>query len=389
MRIVFGVHHLFFLRSHRFEIVQGARKRGWETHILTGPRADPRDEPAAADLLALGCELHEIDLSRTGTSPSDLFGTARAIERCYRAIRPDLAHHITPKVVSLGAIGARRAGVPALVHAISGLGFMFSGDGLRARARSIGASTLYAYALRHHNQAVIVQNERDLAALRRLRLPEGTRFLHLPGSGVDLERFRATPLPSAAVPIVVLPARMVPDKGIHTFVDAARILKRDGVAVRMVLCGPLDPSNPKAMSEAELDALTAPGEALVEWWGHREDMPQVFAEATAVALPSFYGEGLPLALAEAAAAGRAIITTDMPGCRDTVIDGESGLLIPPKDAPALAAAIASVIGDRARAAAMGLRARRLAEERFSLHDVVDRHFELYEWLRGRIRAAAA
>ncbi len=391
MRIAFGVNHHFFLRSHRYAIVQEARARGWETHILTGPWSDPRDGRAAADFVALGCELHEIDLSRTGTSPGDLLGTARAIERVYRSIRPDIAHHITPKVVSLGAIGARRAGVPALVNAISGLGFMFSGDGLRARARSLGASTLYAYALRHPNQAVIVQNERDLAALRRLRLPEGTRFEHLAGSGVDLERFRATPVPHAdgatAAPIVVLPARMVPDKGIHTFVEAAGILRRNGVRVRMVLCGPLDPGNPKAFSPDELSALTS-GETHVEWWGHRDDMPTVYAEASIVALPSYYGEGLPLALAEAAAAGRPIITTDLPGCRDTVVDGESGVLIPAKDAAALASAITSLVGDPPRAAAMGRRGRTLAEDRFALRDVVDRHFELYEWLHGRIRAAA-
>lgn len=386
MRIAFGVNHHFFLRSHRYAIVREALARGWETHILTGPRSDPRDGPAAADFLALGCVLHEIDLSRTGTSPADLIGTARAIERVYRNIRPDLVHHITPKVVSLGAIGARRAGVPALVNAISGLGFMFSGDGFRARARSLGASSLYAYALRHANQAVIVQNARDLAALRRLHLPEGTRFVQLAGSGVDLDRFRATPLPLGDRPsIVVLPARMVPDKGIHTFVEAARILRRDGVNVRMVLCGPLDPGNPKALSPEELTALTSDDANPVEWWGHREDMPTVYAEASVVALPSYYGEGLPLALAEAAAAGRPIITTDLPGCRDTVVPGDSGVLIPAKDAEALATAIASVLGNPSHAAAMGRRARELAEERFALQDVVGGHFELYEWLRGRIR----
>jgi len=378
MKIAFGVNPLFFLRSHRFAIVQEARRRGWETHVFSGPLNDPRDVPAAADLRDIGCHVHEVPLSRSGRSVRELGTTTRAIERLYREIRPDLAHHISPKVVSLGAIAARRAGVPALVHAISGLGFMFSGDGLRGRARSLGASALYASALRHGNQVVIVQNERDLEAMRRLRLPAATRFVQLPGSGVDLERFRATPLPQGGKPIIVLPARMVPDKGLFTFAEAAALLQRDGVDVRMALVGPLDPGKLGGLSVEDMHALTASG--AVEWWGLREDMPAVYEESTVVALPSFYAEGLPLALAEAAAAGRPIVTTALPGCRDTVIDGESGILIPPKDAEALAAAIATIVGDRAKAAAMGKAGRGLAESRFGLAGVVDRHFELYDWL---------
>ena len=173
---------------------------------------------------------------------------------------------------------------------------------------------------------VIVQNERDLKALSRLRLPGNTRFVRLFGSGVDLDRFRATPLPSGP-PTVVLPARMLRDKGVLDFAEAGRILKRDGVHVRMVLCGPLDAANPAALSSSEMAELTSSG--AVEWWGQCEDMPGVLSQATIVALPSYYAEGLPLALAEAAAAGRAIVTTNMPGCRDTVVDGESGTLVPP------------------------------------------------------------
>lgn len=384
MRIAFSVNPLFFLRSHRFAIVQEARRRGWETHILSGPYNDPRDAPAAADFRALGCQMQEIELSRSGSSLPELIRTTRSIERFYRAVRPDLAHHISPKVVSLGAIAARRAGVPALVHAIAGLGFMFSGEGLRGRARAFAASALYASALRHRNQVVIVQNDRDMEAMRRLHLPRDTRFIHLPGSGVDLERFRATPLPSGT-PVVVLPARMVPDKGLFTFAEAASILRRDGIDVRMALVGPLDPGKLGGFSEEDMGRLTAEGN--VEWWGHRDDMPALYAEATIVALPSFYAEGLPLALAEAAAAGRPIVTTDLPGCRDTVVDGESGLLIPAKDGRALASAIASIVQNPAKAAAMGRAGRTLAEERFGLQDVVDRHFEMYEWLRGRIQSA--
>jgi glycosyltransferase involved in cell wall biosynthesis len=382
MKIAFGVNCLHFLRSHRFAIVQEARKRGWETHILAGPRTDQRDHTAAAEFTDLGCVIHEIEMSRSGRHLRELWRTVRSITNVYRGIRPDLVHHISPKMVLLGSVSARRTGVPAVVNAISGLGFMFTDTGAGSRLRGLGGLALYAFALRHENQVIIVQNERDLRALQGLHVPATTRFVRFFGSGVDLQRFRTTEFPSGA-PIVILPARMLTDKGILVFCEAASILKSNGIQVRMVLCGPLDIENPGGVSLTDMEALTASG--AVEWWGQRANMPEVLAQATIVALPSHYAEGLPLALAEAAAAGRPIITTDLPGCRDTVIQGESGLLIPPRDAPALADAITVIVRDRSRALQMGAAGRKLAESRFGLTEVVRGHFEQYAWLRDKSR----
>jgi glycosyltransferase involved in cell wall biosynthesis len=377
VRFAFAVNNLHFLRSHRHALVRAACAQGWDVHVVSAPHENERDAAAAAEYDALGVTRHRVPLSRAGTSPADLTRTVRALTATYRAIRPAIVHQVTPKLVTLGSLAARRAGVPALVNAISGLGTVFSDDGQQGRLRSRAARLLYAAALRHPRQAIIVQNERDEGTLRTLGLPPATRFLRLPGSGVDLARFRPMPEP-AGVPVVLLPARMLADKGVLVFADAAALLRARGVDVRMALSGPLDPGNPRGLTADDLAALQQ--RTGVEWWGHRDDMPAVFAGASIVCLPSHYGEGLPLALAEAAAAGRPIITTDLPGCRDTVVDGVSGLLVPPRSPAALAEAIAALAADPTRRARMGVAARRHAEAHFAIRAIVEAHLAVYDAL---------
>jgi glycosyltransferase involved in cell wall biosynthesis len=377
MRIAFAVNSIYFLRSHRRPLVARAVELGWDVHLVCGPDADERDLAARTDFQSLGCTIHDIPLTRSGTGPADLAKTTAALTALFRSIRPAIVHNITPKLVTLGSIAARRAQVPAVVNAISGLGFMFSGTGLVSRVKSTAARAFYALALRHPNQAIIVQNDRDRQALESLSLPTRTRFHHFYGSGVDLGTFCVAPLPSG-VPVVVLAARLLRDKGIPEFAEAARILRQRGVAARFVLCGSLDPGNPAALTQSELDVLVSEG--VVEYWGQRSDMARVYAQATVASLPSYYGEGLPLTLAEAAACGRAIVTTDLPGCRDTVIDGESGYLVPPRDGDALAVALAELVQSPSLAAQMGSASRSLAEKRFNVAAVVAGHFEIYEQL---------
>lgn len=384
-RLLFAVNNVHFLRSHRHALVLAARQDGWEVQVVAGPEENARDAAAATEYRALGVPVHRVHLTRAGLAPWDMGRTWLDLVQCYRRVQPVLVHHVTPKMVTVGSMAARAAGVPAVVNAISGLGTVFA-DGAKVTRRAKLARALYRASLRHRVQAVIVQNERDESVLRGLNLPDGTRYLRLPGSGVDLSRFRPEP-PPPGPPLVVLPARILREKGVAEFAAAAPIVASAGVSARFALCGPLDPGNPSGIEAAELEALCRT--TGVEWLGHRADMPAVFASATIVCLPSYYGEGLPLALAEAAASGRAIVTTDSPGCRDTVIPGVSGLLVPPRDAQAVAAAVVDILRTPGRAAAMGEAGRRFAEHAFAVEHIVAEHLALYRELSGPLAPLSA
>jgi glycosyltransferase involved in cell wall biosynthesis len=196
------------------------------------------------------------------------------------------------------------------------------------------------------------------------------------GSGVDLAQFVDAPMPTG-VPVVVFPARLLADKGVFEFVAAARLLRGKGVAARFVLAGLVDAANPTSVTKVQLEAWTAEG--VIENWGYRSDMPQVFSSASVVVLPS-YREGLPKALLEAAACGRAVVTTDVPGCRDAIDPGVTGLLVPVREVAPLAQAIEQLLLNPARREAMGQAGRRLAEREFDVNAVVDKHLAIYQKL---------
>jgi glycosyltransferase involved in cell wall biosynthesis len=200
------------------------------------------------------------------------------------------------------------------------------------------------------------------------------------GSGVDLRQYVHSSIPSG-VPVVVLAARLLADKGVREFVHAARLLKQRGVFCRFCLVGTVDPANPTSLTDAELAQWVSEG--VVEVWGHRSDMPQVLAGAQIVVLPSYYGEGLPKVLIEAAACGRAVVTTDHPGCRDAIAPGVTGVLVPVRDAQALAEAIQDLLDHSDKCAAMGRAGRDLAERAFDVRQVVAAHLQIYEELMAK------
>ena len=196
------------------------------------------------------------------------------------------------------------------------------------------------------------------------------------GSGVDLSVFKASPLPSG-VPVVILPSRMLTEKGVYEFVEAAKIVNNSKKMARFVLVGDIDQFNPSSVSQDELSAWENMG--VVEGLGFCDDMHSVLSIATIITLPS-YREGFPKAIIEAAACGRAVVTTDVPGCRDAIEDGVTGLLVPVRDAKALAKAIISLLDDRERCAEMGRAGRRRAEQLFDVNFVVEKHMEIYHEL---------
>ncbi|MCC6648056.1 MAG: glycosyltransferase family 4 protein [Polyangiaceae bacterium] len=378
MRALLVVNTAAFYLSHRRPIGRALRAAGLDVTIAAAPSAD-----AAREIEADGLRFEPLPLAPAGRSPSAEARTVAALVALYRRLRPDVVHHVTIKPVLYGSIAARALSIP-VINAVSGLGYAFipqPGAPLAHRALGRGVDLAYRAALAGERTRVIFQNPDDLA-----RFVEGghvprarTRLVR--GSGVDLSRFAPAPRP-AGPPLVVLPARMLRDKGVVELVEAARVVKRARPEVRFALVGGNDSENPATLSTAELEAWVTEG--VVEWWGHRRDMPEVLRQASLVALPS-YREGLPLALAEAAACGRAVVTTDVPGCREVVRHGETGWLVPPRASGPLARAIEEALSDDAELDRRGAASRALAERELSVDAVVSQTLDVYrELLGGRL-----
>jgi glycosyltransferase involved in cell wall biosynthesis len=266
-------------------------------------------------------------------------------------------------------------GVPAVVNALAGLGHLSLADDAFHRILRRGVRLGFKAALRHRNMRVIFQNEDDRGAFVGRGIVRGEQTVIVPGSGVDPGLFRPSARPRGNPPVVVLPSRMLYTKGVVEFVEAARILRAKGVSARFVLVGEPDPDNPASIPAAELARWSAEG--AVECQGRRDDMPAVYAASDLVVLPS-YREGMPKVLIEAAACGLPAVTTDVPGCRDVVEHGRSGLVVPVRDhGRELAAAIERIVADEALARSMGRRGRELVLERFALERIVERTLAIY------------
>jgi len=311
---------------------------------------------------ALGAIPIDYELSRTSIDPVKDLRAIIELRRNLRRLRPDVALTYFVKPVIYGSIASRLAGVPRRAAMIEGLGFVFMDDpratSLRRRALRVVVSAMYRFALRL-NHRVFFLNSDDLDELVQARIVNPQVTVQLDGIGVDLEHFCPMPPPGGPV-IFVMVARMLREKGVYDFVDAARRLKAESPHLIFRLVGDIDP-NPGSIDRKEL--MKWHDEGLIEWTGHVEDVRPHLQSATAFVLPS-YREGLPRSTQEAMACGRAIVTTDVPGCRDTVVDGINGYLVPPRDPSALAAAMSRLAARPSTAAEMGVQSRQMAERRF-------------------------
>lgn len=373
-RLLIVVNVDWFFVSHRLSIALAALRHGYEVHLATEITTH------ADSLRKLGLTIHPLPSMRRRSSLAGSFRIFAEIFRLCRGLNPDVVHLVTIRPVLLGGIAARLAGVKGVVAAISGLGFVFSDTGLRASIRRHLVSRLYSFALRQRNIRVIFQNSADRDTVTALAGVSDAHVEMIPGSGVDLDRFRPVPIPEGP-PVVMLAARMLRDKGVLDFVAAARVLRASGHGLgrvaRFVMVGSIDAGNPASLSQSEMRSLEAEG--AVELWGSKRDMWEILPKASVIVLPS-YREGLPKVLIEAAACGRAVVTTDVPGCRDAIVPGVTGLLVPPRRPDQLASAIECLLGDPARCAAFGDAGRRLAKRSFGIEGVVERHLDIYSAL---------
>lgn len=353
--------------THRLPLARGAVEAGFDVTVVARVRRD------GDRIRATGAHLAPLALRRGSANPLAEARTLFQLVRLYRVLRPDIVHHVALKPVIYGTIAAALAGIPRTINALAGLGYVFTSHRPLARLLRPAVLAAYRWLLGRPAGWVVLQNPDDRRELVSAGAVAPERITLIRGSGVDLAEFPVTPEP-AGPPVVVLPSRLVWDKGVREFVEAAGELLRNGISARFALVGDRDPDNPTSVPPGQLEAWQASG--VIEWWGHRADMPAVFAESHLVCLPS-YREGLPKVLLEAAASGRAIVTTDVPGCREVVRHGENGLLVPARTVGPLAHALGELIADPARRARLARRGREIVEAEFSVQRVVEAHVSLY------------
>lgn len=360
-----------FFISHRVAVAEAAKKMGYETHIAT------MDGEAVRHIKEKGFIHHSLPLSRSGSNPLRELFSLFAIWRLLWKVKPNILHLVTIKPVIYGGIAARLAPVKGVVAAISGLGFVFLSQGIKATVFRKIVSVSYKLALGKKKLRVIFQNPEDCAVLTGLGIVDISKVEMIPGSGVDLNLYSYVPESIAQPPVICFAARLLRDKGVFEFVEAAKILQQKGIAARFQIIGDVDPGNPATITPAEI--ATWRDEGFVELLGYRKNIEELFAGANIVTLPS-YREGLPKVLIEAAACGRAVVTTDVPGCRDAIDPNVTGLLVPVRNALALANSLECLIQNDDIRQRMGIQGRALAERVFDINKIVQQHLDIYSKL---------
>jgi lipopolysaccharide/colanic/teichoic acid biosynthesis glycosyltransferase/glycosyltransferase involved in cell wall biosynthesis len=363
--------------SYRMPLALAASQAGFEIHVAAPPG---HCESMIRDA---GFTFHPLPMTRSGMGVGEL-ACLMHLYLLYERLKPDLVHHLRLKPVLYGGLAAYAARVPAQVSMPTGLGHVFTAQTRKALVLRTITLAGCGVAFRHKNLKVIFQNPDDLAVFIDSKMLRKDKGVLIRGSGVDISEFVLTPEP-AGRPVVMLATRMLRDKGVLEFVEVAKTLKARGSDARFVLVGDTDPGNPTAVPAAQLQDWHNAG--LVEWWGYHEDMRQVLGQANIVCLPS-YREGVPKVLIEAAAAGRAIVTTDAPGCREVVRHGQNGLLVPPRDSKGLTEAISFLLANPGVRARMGRRGRHAAVANFSLDRVIAETIETYHDVLGRVPVKA-
>lgn len=371
--LIIGNDAKYFL-SHRLPIALAAREEGYEVHIATP------EGPSVKEIKSLGFSHHELFFSRSGTNP---FGELKALlsicSLCW-SLRPEVLHLVTIKPVLYGGIAARLSPVKGVLAAVPGLGFIFMARGVKANLVRGIISIMYRLALGKRNLLAVFQNPDDQKALMDIGAITLQKSMIIRGSGVSLLQYSMSPEVDG-VPVVTFAARLLRDKGVIEFVEAVRILKSRGLNARFQLVGNIDRGNPTSISAENVDSWL--NEGVVQSLGYCSNMAEVLKNSHVVVLPS-YREGLPKVLIEAAACGRAVVTTDVPGCRDAIDPDVSGLLVPVRNASALAEAIQRLLENPELRREMGLAGRALAERAFAIESVVSKHLETYRLLERNI-----
>lgn len=369
IRILFVVNVGWFFVSHRLVLAKAALEAGYDVHVAT----TITDEKERVAILEAGLTLHDVTFDRSGFSVVRELRTVRSLVSLYGRLRPDLVHHVTIKPILYGGLAARLCRINAVVNAIPGLGYSFTGSNLWTRLRRRLIMLGYRFVLRRSNAHTIFQNVEHMKMFCDASVVCEPNVALIRGSGVDVAKFVVTPEPAGKI-VVLLASRMLREKGIYEFVEAATSAHGSGHPIVFVLAGGPDEGNPGSIPLEQLKAWHASG--VVDWLGFRDDMALLLTQCNIACLPT-YGEGLPKFLLEAAASGRAIVTTDIPGCRDIARNDVNALLVPPQDAESLRDAIVRLATDAELRGTFGAAGRRLVETEFSEAVVIERTLDLY------------
>lgn len=373
-KLIIYVTEDWFFCLHRLPIARAAHKAGFEVVVATRV-AEHRD-----DIEREGFRLIPLTMRRRSKNPFRELLAILEILQIYRRERPDLVHHVSMKPVLYGSLAAWLAGVPAVVNAFTGLGFVFASDRLLAKSLRPWIKLACRLWVNRSKCKSMFENPDDQRIMTASKVLSPERTVLIRGSGVDISVYHPTPEPDGGPIVVALVGRMLLDKGVVEFVEAARLLKHQGLSVRAILVGAPDPENPVSISERQL--LAWQSEGFIEWWGLQRDIPAVWKQSHIAVLPS-YGEGLPRALLEAAACARPIIATDVPGCREIVQHESNGLLVPVKDSAALAQAIERLVTDQTLRYRMGRKGRELVQREFAESIVVNKTLDVYRSMLGQ------
>ena len=367
----------WYLYNFRLSLIRRLRDEGARL-VLISP-----DGPYGEKLLEMGFDWRPLPMERRSLNPLAEARLILHIARVLRSERAAIVHGFTIKPAIYAGLAGRLAGAPGRVSAVAGLGFVFISDSLKARMLRPVVRAMAWMAFGGQRARLIVQNPDDRAAFVDRGLVDPARVRTIPGSGVDLSRFQiSTRMRADGEPLkVLLAARMLWDKGLAEFIEAARFLKAEGRNIEFLLAGEPDPGNPAACAPEDLAAWAAEG--LVEHLGHVDDMPGLLAQVDVVALPS-YREGLPKTLIEAAGCALPLVTTDVPGCREVVTHEEDGLLAPAREWRGLAEALARLDDDADLRKRLGLAAREKALRLFDEQIVLARTLDVYRELLPRV-----
>lgn len=363
----------WFFLSHRLPVALAAKAAGWDVTIIT------IDTGKLKDIEAKGLKVINLPMSRSGMNIFQELGTLNFLRKLYKKEKPDVVHHVGMKTILWGTLAAKFSKVKGVVNAISGLGGFFAEDNKGLLSKVMPKVLKFSH--NRPNLLCIFQNEEDWGLYTKHGIIKREQGRFIKGSGVDLTQFDFTPEPENGTTNVILTARMIVEKGIYLLTEAAeRLRSKYEDKVEFWLVGMID-DHPGAPTKEELESHC--DGKYIKWLGYRTDVKELLKQSHIMAFPSYYMEGLPKSLIEAEAIGRPIITTNSVGCKDTVVDGENGYLIQPKDVDALTEKLDLLLGDKELRLKMGKAARAYAEKYFDIEVVKERHLAIYdELVRG-------
>lgn len=368
-RLFIVVNQDFFFLSHRLPVATAALEAGYDVTIVS------EDTGVSHKIREAGLKTINLPINKAGTNMKDEVKTLFFLYKLFRREKPDIVHLVGLKTMLWGSIACRLAGVKAMVSAVCGLGVLF--DEKHAQSFMTQA-ILKVMRITHHKKRlrVIFQNNDDKGIFQDAKIVNDSQCAFTNGSGINLQNYDYTPEPTEGPIKIIFTARMVEDKGTLVLIEAAKKLEPEYKGkIQFLLCGGLD-TNPNGITKEMLESR-CDGE-YIKWLGHRKDVLELLKQSHIMAFPSWYREGLPKSVIEAEAIGRPIVTTDSVGCRDTVIDGKNGFLIPIKDSDALADALKKLIDSKELRETMGKNAREFAVNKFDIKDVTNVHLDVYK-----------